>query len=773
MTAFSRFDPVIREYIYEQRWKHIRPIQEAAAAAIFGGEGHVLIAAGTASGKTEACFFPVITLLRERAAAATERSPAGTRSPENAAAAAASVDVLYIGPLKALINDQFQRLGEILERTEIPLWRWHGDISGGRKHRLLENPSGILQITPESLEALLLRRPEKIRPLFRRLSFIIIDEVHAFMGSDRGFQLLCQMGRIGELAGCSPRRIGLSATLGDYGEALRWLGTGGAGESILVHEDDAAMPETGTHSFCGESKRRISLLVDYFYRSGPREGTSRKHEAAPEGAGEPGTAYYRELYRQCRFAGDGPEKGRGNCIIFTNSRLEAEETIVRLREEAARRREGDVFHVHHGNVSRMLRMEAERDLREEEEGRVAAATATLELGIDLGRLDRIIQVGPPLTVAGFVQRLGRSGRRNGISEMYFTALEEPRRARSLADALPWNLLKTIAVIQLYLEEKWIEGAPRRPLPFSLLCHQTLSILASLGEQRPEDLARRVLALPPFANITEGDFKELVRHLSAGGYIQITGEGALLLGLEAEGIVNHFGFYGVFPGEETYRVIAGARELGTVHLLPAAGSSLVLAGRYWQVETVDFLRREIYVVPGKAGTERIWRGGGAEMHRRIAERMKQVLMEDGDYPYLSKQARSRLAEARAYAAARGDLDAVCIPGEDGILLLPWLGSRGMRTLAALFQNREYRKALGIAFCCREQELIFRIRSELDLPGFRGTLKNLILGLDSPESLLEPGKIPLTDKYDYLLPQGLLLKQYAANMLDSDTLKNIDW
>ncbi|MDR2185565.1 MAG: DEAD/DEAH box helicase [Treponema sp.] len=776
MTAFSRFDPVIREYIYEQRWKRIRPMQEAAAAAIFGGKGHILIAAATASGKTEACFFPVITLLRERAAAKKERALAAAFSPPgNTAEPAASVDVLYAGPLKALINDQFRRLEDILERAEIPLWRWHGDISGGLKNKLLENPSGILQITPESLEALLLRRPEKIRSLFRRLSFIIIDEVHAFMGSDRGFQLLCQMGRIGELAGCSPRRIGLSATLGDYGEALRWLGMGTAGESILVRGDEPAAPPpgAGTQTLGGESRRRISLLVDYFYRPLPQDDTGQGDGKAPEnaGTGEPGRAYYRDLYRQCRFGGEGTEKGkgRGNCIIFTNSRLEAEETIARLREEAARRREGDIFHVHHGNVSRMLRMEAERDLREEEEGRVAAATATLELGIDLGRLDRIIQIGPPLTAAGFVQRLGRSGRRSGVPEMYFTALEEPRRARNLIDAIPWDLLKTIAVIQLYLEEKWIEGAPRRPLPFSLLCHQTLSILASLGEQPPEDLARRVLALPPFTRIAADDFKELIRHLTAGGYIQITGEGSLLLGLEGEGIVNNFGFYGVFPGEETYRVMAGERELGTVHFLPAGGSSLVLAGRYWQVETVDFLRREIYVVPGKAGTERIWRGGGADMHRRIAERMKRVLTEDEDYPYLSKQARRRLTEARSYAARRGDLDAGCIPGEDGILLLPWLGSRGMRTLTALLQNREYRKALGIFSCCREQELIFHIRSELDLPGFKGTLRKLILGLDSPESLLEPGKIPLTDKYDYLLPQGLLLKQYAANMLDLDELK----
>ncbi|MDR0389886.1 MAG: DEAD/DEAH box helicase, partial [Spirochaetaceae bacterium] len=328
-NAFSRLAPFVREYIYEKRWDRLRDIQEAALAALLDGEDNILIAAGTASGKTEAAFFPVLSLI-----------PGGDT---------ASISVLYIGPLKALINDQFERLTELLQRGTIPLWRWHGDVDDRYKKKFLACPSGILQITPESLEALLLRHPEKIKSIFSGLRFIMIDEVHAFMGSDRGSQLLCQTARIEAEALCSPRRIGLSATLGDYSQALRWLGLGSGRKTSLIQEK--------------EQKRRVRLALDYF-------------------PGKDEAAYYETLYAQCR--------GK-KCIIFTNSRLEAEETVNVLRGMAARKGDGDFFHIHHGSVSGRLRMDAERELREEEGPRTAAATATLELGIDLGRLDRIIQ----------------------------------------------------------------------------------------------------------------------------------------------------------------------------------------------------------------------------------------------------------------------------------------------------------------------------------------------------------------------------------------------
>ncbi|MDR2028953.1 MAG: DEAD/DEAH box helicase [Treponema sp.] len=734
---FSRLAPFVREYIYAHQWKELRAIQEAAIGAVLDGRGHILIAAGTASGKTEAAFFPIISLL-------WEKSRPGPPDADSAA-------VLYIGPLKALINDQFERLKDLLARGEIPVWRWHGEVPADHKMRFLERPSGILQISPESLEALLLRRPEKIRPLFKDLAFVLVDEVHAFMGSDRGGQLLCQLARIEELAGCRPRRIGLSATLGDYREAMDWLvrGSGiprgegpGTGNCLLIREEN--------------SRKRLRIALDYFITGD---------------AGE--AAYYGALYEHCR----GNRAPTRKCIIFTNSRLEAEETIAALRNVAAERHEDDIFHVHHGSISGVLRKEAEEHLKEKEGVRVTAATASLELGIDIGRLDRVIQIGPPLSVSGFVQRLGRSGRRTGVSEIYFTALEDPPGAESPAAAIPWTLLRTIAVIQLYLEDKWIEPAAAKPLPLSLLCHQTLSILASLGEQRPAELARRVLSLPPFAGITQEDYRDLLRGLIENDYIEETGEKTLILGLAGEPILNHYSFYAIFPDENEFRVTHGGKELGTVNFLPPQGSALALAGRYWQVEGFDPRNREIYVQPADQGGNKVWRGGGVDLHPRIAARMRQVLAEDILYPYLSEQARTRLIEARLYARPRGlPAELLTRAGKDSFFLIPWLGSRGMRTLLIILENREIKNRLGIRRLYRENEYVSRIITGLSIPAFKAQLRALLADLDSREQAVRdllpgPDKLPLLDKYDYLLPPRLLLKQYALNMLDMAELRRL--
>jgi ATP-dependent Lhr-like helicase len=729
MTAanpYSRLAPFIREYIYEKKWNELRDIQEAAIGEVLDGTGHILIASGTASGKTEAAFFPILSLI--------------AASPGN------SARVLYIGPLKALINDQFERLKDLLALGKIPLWRWHGDVANSHKKKLLENPSGILQITPESLEALLLRHPEKAGRLFGDLAFIVIDEVHAFMGSDRGAQLLCQISRIESASGALPRRVGLSATLGDYGEAAEWLAAGSGKKTVFIKEE--------------KSKKAVSLSLDYFFGEGAKG------------------SYYEELYSQCR---------NRKCVIFTNSRPEAEETIAAIREIAAARKEEDRCHVHHGSISAILREETEKKLRETEGPMTTAATTTLELGIDIGRLDRIIQIGAPQSAAGFVQRLGRSGRRTGRPEIYFSALEEG--GESLPDAIPWPLLRTIAIIQLYLDEKWTEGVYPRPLPFSLLCHQTLSVLASLGEHRPADLARRLLSLPPFRKVPEEDYRELLLHLVNRGYLQKTSEGTLITGLEGERLTGHYSFYTVFPGEEEYRVVFGGRELGTVNFLPPEGSAITLAGRCWRIEAVDLRKRELIAVPGGGTGTRVWRGGSAVLHSRVAERMRRVLAEENLYPYLTKRAEARLLEARRKARQCGLTESIFIPEDGapepsparllggrtpnryGFFLIPWLGSRGMRTLQVILQNPSNRKGLKMSSLYRENEYVFRILSGLEPELFAAELRRLIENPGKPENLLEPDRIPFTDKYDYLLPPRLLLKQYAANMLDHEELKNL--
>ena len=208
MSIFDRYAPFVQDYIYRSGWNDLRAIQVAAANAIFNTDEHVLLTASTASGKTEAAFFPIITLFSE--------------DPPS------SVGCIYIGPLKALINDQFTRLNDLCGKADIPVWHWHGDVAQSHKSKLMKRPSGILQITPESLEAMLLHKHAAIPRLFGDLRFVVIDEVHSLLRGDRGGQTLCLIERLSRLAGVEPRRIGLSATIGAperTGEFLA-LGTG-------------------------------------------------------------------------------------------------------------------------------------------------------------------------------------------------------------------------------------------------------------------------------------------------------------------------------------------------------------------------------------------------------------------------------------------------------------------------------------------------------------------------------------------------------------------
>lgn len=385
---FYRLAPFIQEYIYTHDWTELRPVQIEACRVIFDTDAHLLIAAGTASGKTEAAFLPVLTLLHEK--------PATT------------IGVLYIGPIKALINDQFERLNNLLQSADIPVWHWHGDVSQSRKKRLLKNPKGILQITPESLESLLINKQIELMRLFGDLRFVIVDEIHAFMGSERGCQILCQLARLSRFGQNSPRRIGLSATLGDYSLAAEWLRAGT--ERPVITSDIQA------------GQRKIHLAVEHFYVPQPVTAVT--------------SPYYRYIFNHTKSR---------NCLLFANNRAETESVVAGLRQIAAAEKLPDIYHVHHGSISAQLREAAEKAMRDSTTAAVTAATVTLELGIDIGQLERVIQLASPLSVASFLQRLGRSGRRGEPADMRFVgAEEEPSGEESLPEQIPWQLLQAIA-----------------------------------------------------------------------------------------------------------------------------------------------------------------------------------------------------------------------------------------------------------------------------------------------------------------------------------------
>lgn len=774
MSVFDRYAPFIQDFIYDHEWESLRGIQVAAGEAIFNTEDHVLLTAQTASGKTEAAFFPILTEFWE--------------DPP------ASVGAIYIGPTKALINDQFFRLTDLCEEADIPVWHWHGDVSASHKAKLMKRPSGILQLTPESLEAILMRRHSAVAKLFCDLRYVVIDEVHSLLRGDRGGQCLCLIERLSRMAGVDPRRIGLSATIGDP-EAVGAFLAAGTGRRTIVPRVE-------------EPPRTWRLSMEHFYTTGPQapeslvrsqEGTevqvvavqdegrgalppqsdnpdSRKAgrastevspwapdepptDVAPANA-DPGCAY---IFNHTR--------GK-KCLIFTNSREEAEDVCTVLRAYCEHNGEPDRFLIHHGNLSASIRESAEELMRDEASDLSIVATATLELGIDVGRLERAFQIDAPFTVSGFLQRMGRTGRRDTPPEMWFVMREDQPEARALTpETIPWKLLQGIALVQLYREERWVEPPRLDRLPYSLLCHQTLAILASEGELTPAQLATRVLTLTVFRRVSTDDFRELLRFLLSHDYVEATEAGGLIVGLAGERVTNNYKFYAVFQENVEYTVRCDSQEIGTLVAPPPPGEKVAIAGHVWIVEEVDHKRHLLYVTQVKGRVPAYFGECPGDINTRVLERMRQALDEHTPYPYLQENARARLAQAR-HVAANGGLTKSPLVNLGGNMwcLLPWLGSYAFLALERLLKIK-CAKELGLKGLdsSRPYYMTFIMSPEIDERAFYTVVANEAEALGDPMELIYPGEVPTFEKYDELVPELLVRKGFAEGTLDVAGMK----
>lgn len=734
MRAFDRYAPFVQEYIYQNHWENLRSIQVAAADAIFNTDENVLLTASTASGKTEAAFFPIITLF-------SEDMPS-------------SVGCIYIGPLKALINDQFSRLNDLCAEADIPVWHWHGDVAQSHKAKLMRHPSGILQITPESLEALLLHKHAAIAKLFGDLRFVVIDEVHSLLRGDRGGQTLCLIERLSRIAGVNPRRIGLSATIGDPEGTGEFLSLG-TGRKTIIPKIDAK-----------GSKWRLSM--EHFYVKDAQAAEDKqipgalpvleeKTDDAPANA-DPGIGYIFEHTRGKK------------CLVFVNSREECEMVTTTLRHYCELNHEPDRFLVHHGNLSASYRETAEGIMKDDSQYMTTVTTATLELGIDIGRLERAFQIDAPWTVSSFLQRMGRTGRRELPPEMWFVIREdEPEVRAMLPTTIPWKLLQGIALVQLYLEERWVEPPRLDRLPFSLLYHQTMSTLASCGELSPRALADRVLRLHYFHRITQEDYRVLLRHLIATDHIQQTEQGGLIVGLAGERVINSFKFYGVFQESEEYTVRSESQELGTVVSPPPVGEKLAIAGHVWQVLDADHKRRLIYCQQVKGSVPAYFGQCPGDLHTKILTRMRRVLQEDRQYPYLMKNAVARLEQARFTAAHSGAAEKPLINlGGNMWCLLPWVGTYTFLTMER-FLKIKCADRLGLRNLDSARPFFIQFTMKADESAFFRVLAEEIRKPIDPMELVYPKELPLFDKYDEYLPEELVKKGFALGVLDVDGLR----
>ncbi len=715
--------PAVRRWVYDQQWTALRDAQEAAIPLVLSGEVDVIVAAATAAGKTEAAFLPICSKL------ATE--PMTTPG----------IRALYVAPLKALINDQNQRLADMCARLDIPVHRWHGDVPGSRKWAVLKKPDGILLITPESLEAMFVLRGTSVPTLFAGLRYIVVDELHSFLGTERGAQLRSLLHRLELVVHRRVPRVGLSATLGDMGLAADALRPGESGRVRTL--------------VSAEGGQELAVQVRGYVQAapGPPGPGSTDRDAGNDAEAAVQTQIAGDLYRVLR--------GRDN-LVFANARTAVETYAAALRELCEQALVPNEFFPHHGSLSKELREDVEAALKNPTRPATAVATTTLEMGIDIGSVHSIAQVGAPPSVASLRQRLGRSGRRGepAVLRAYITERELDPRA-SIADQLHAELLQTIAMLQLLLAG-WCEPPDAEALHLSTLIQQVLSAVAQHGGVTAAD-ARRALCGPgsPFTAVTGPMFAALLRGLGAHDVLTQAGDGTLLLGPVGDRIVNHYSFYTAFVTPEEYRLFVDGRPLGTLPIdFPLyEGLLLTFAGRRWKVTGVDDHRKTVDLAPAAGGRPPRFAGGAIPVHNHVVGAMRTILA-GGDVPsFLSPVARDLLAEGRdSYRRYELDVRQV-LPAGPHTVLLPWVGSRVTATITAQLA------AAGLE--AGNDGLTITVM-KLDVDGTVEVLSELAkAGAADPVTLASTVANKASQKYDQWLTDDLLAADYARRALDTET------
>ncbi len=713
---FSLLHPAVQRWVYKQGWRDLREIQRNAIKPILSGKSDVVISAPTAGGKTEAVFLPACSAI------AGEMDGFG---------------ILYISPLKALINDQYRRLEGLCDMLDMMVTPWHGDSPQSKKKAARQSPDGILLITPESLEARLIRDAGWVQAAFASLKYVVIDEYHAFIGFERGHHLQSLLARLEHLLDRQKSpipRLALSATLGDMDGVLSCLRTDRTFPCKLIIDSD--------------SNSALRMQV----RGYLNHASSEEVDAAEFRVAE-------DLYTLLR--GDSH-------LVFANSRHNTENYVVRLNDLCQDNHVPEEFFAHHGSLSKELRSYVERRLQKETLPTTAVCTMTLELGIDIGKVNSIAQVTAPHSVASLRQRLGRSGRRGSPAVLRTFIIEDELTAKSsLSDRLRLRLLQSLAMIRLLLRN-WYEPADIDLYHFSTLLHQVLAVTAQWGGVRADQLWSLLCRSGPFDKVSVEHFKTLLSGMGESSLISQLTSGELVLAEQGERLVNHFSFYAVFETPQEYRIVVkeGGKVLG---MLPvespvAPDQHIVFGGSRWKVLDIDVAKKTIYVIPAKGGKPPIFLGGGTSVHDLVRQEMLKVYLS-GDYrieaggekiDFLDAEATDLFSEGLTSFRDLMLENKLIVSHEQYIYLIPWMGDKIVNTLVMLL-----------------------VRSGVKANSFRGIIEiddtshsavsNCLCDFTEEDSISNTDLAKLamnkhTEKYDHLLPEGLLDEGYGAKAFD---------
>lgn len=560
--SFDLLSEPIRKFIRDKGWEQLRPIQTAAIAKILASDDNFILASRTASGKTEAAFLPILSKVNFNDS---------------------GVQVLYISPLIALINDQFYRIEELCKNLDVTVTKWHGEANKTLKERLIKQPNGIVLITPESLEAMFVNKPYNVKQLFSNLKYVVIDEIHSFIGTDRGIQLKSILSRLQKVNSKSFSIVGLSATIGDYDEAKKFTGV-----------------DTKTKVLLDRTAKEINALFRYF---------KNKNEELP-------LELLKDLYIETKD---------NKVLIFPNSRGRAEEVAVKLKKISDRVKGHPNYFSHHSSVDREVREYVEYFAKNNNRQNFCiSCTSTLELGIDIGTVDEVVQIDATHSIASLIQRVGRSGRKEGeSSNLYLYATNE------------WSLLQSIACWLLY-KEGFIEPPQKNEKPYDILVHQALSITKGHSGIRLTELINQLQENAAFKQIELSEIDEILKHLIEIDFLEKL-QHEVIIGVEGEKVVNSRDFYSVFKTEENIKVVNAGNTIGEIPFSPQIieDENILLSAKIWKIKFVDHKAKKIEVIPTKDGKKPMFFGGGATIHQRIREKMFEVLYSKTDYDFLDQ------------------------------------------------------------------------------------------------------------------------------------------
>lgn len=723
-AAFDRLHEKVRRWVWRQGWTELRDIQERSIPILIGGGQDLVIAAGTASGKTEAAFLPIVSRL-----AWDGRAPG------------AGFEVIYVSPLRALINDQFGRIGALCEELGVSVTKWHGDVAASVKERARRRPQGILLTTPESLEAILVRRGNEAGRLFAALGYVVIDEMHAFMDAPRGRQLQSLLNRVETATGHSVARVGLSATLADMRTSAAFLRP--------LAPDTVAILESRTGG------QELRLQVRGYVEPALKHGRGTRFGNGDECPEDPAlSAIVKHLFDTLR--------GKRS-LIFAGSRQRVELVTADLCSLCEALGVPEEFFAHHGSLSREHREEAERRMKEADRPASIVATTTLELGIDVGHIEAVAQLGPGHTVSGMRQRVGRSGRRAGqasVMRVYVTERALNERIHPV-DAMRPTTVQTIAMVNLMLR-RWNEPPSPGRLHLSTLVQQILALVAQHGGLTAKQGWTRLVDSGVFTGLTPALYMDVLRRMGHPEVrlLEQAPDGTLLPGEEGERVINDRGFYAVFMTPEEFKVVTDrGHALGAIPVdNPVISEQLIIfAGRRWRVIEVDPQHREILVTAAQGGKPPSFGGDGLPPADEVVAEMRRVYEGIASPVFLDEAAIRLLTEARESFDHFGLRTRSLCRREDHLLLFPWIGGRAQMAFVLALA------AHGIAATSGSLAIV--------VPGkHQGRLTDVLRVLaqgPAPDAVALARLVPdmKRAKYDGYLGDDLLALCYAREYIDA--------